>query len=87
MYFFHGKGRGQVYLCNGVNDVFRLQFHGVDLIVHAVDWNQRFVICDDGELWQPIQVDVILGDSKFDGSTFYFNLRISLFLECCRSAL
>ena len=52
-----------------------------------VDWHQGFVICDDSELWQSILVDMILGGSKFDDSSFYFNLGVSLHLGCYRSAV
>ena len=52
-----------------------------------VDWYQGFVIRDDSEVWQYIQVDMILDNSKFYGSTFYFNLRVSLLMGRCQSAV
>ena len=51
------------------------------------DWHQRFVIRGKGELWQSMQVDMILGDSIFDGRTFYFSLGVSLLLGSCSSAV
>ena len=53
----------------------------------GVGWHQGFVICDNSELWQSIQVDMIFDDSRFYGCTFYFNVRVSLLLGHCRSAV
>ena len=52
-----------------------------------VYWHQGFMTPDENELWQSIQVYVTIGDSKFDGSTFYFNLSASLLLRRCLSAV
>ena len=47
-----------------------------------VDWYQGFVIRDDSEVWQYIQVDMILDNSKFYGSTFFAPGALSI---CCHN--